>query len=503
MEKRLMLAIALSFLVAWTWSSLTPKPAPVVQPDLVVGKIPALAQPTIKIPELPGTKFSLDNFDIEIIEPLATIKEIKFKKYNNDNLLLIQGLYINDPSLNFKKLIESKNELTFVHEDENKIIYKRFIFSNYNYSIELEIEIENLSGNDLDYALPMTLGVMDSTLEPGQTQFHDIYLGTSEKSVHLNARKTGSFEDIKFIGLRNRYFCAVIEPASDKYAGKISKVSASAFEASVLSPEIRIPAKQKNTQKFLIYLGPQDLGLIKGVNPEWAGIIYYGMFDLIAQVMVQFIIWINHIFHNWGVAIIILTILVQTALYPLTLKQIRSMKEMQAVQPKVEELRKVYKDNPQKMNKEIMELYREHKVNPFGGCLPMLLQMPIFIALFQMQNRFILLKNAPFLWIKDLSQPDKLFTIPGALPLLGKDFSLNILPLFAVAMMFFQQKFTMPKVGGEGAEQQKIMSIMFPIMMLLFFYNASAAFNLYMLVNFGFMLGQTLVGKNYGIKKEH
>ena len=150
-----------------------------------------------------------------------------------------------------------------------------------------------------------------------------------------------------------------------------------------------------------------------------------------------------------------------------------------------------------------MELYKEHKVNPFGGCLPMLLQMPIFIALFNMQNRLIFLKNAPFLWIKDLSQQDSLFIIPGVLPLLGKDFSINILPLIAVGLMFFQQRMTLAKVSGEGAEQQKIMTIMFPIMMLLFFYKATAAFNLYMLVNFGFMLCQTMLGKNYGAQKKH
>lgn len=161
------------------------------------------------------------------------------------------------------------------------------------------------------------------------------------------------------------------------------------------------------------------------------------------------------------------------------------MKEMQVLQPKVEVIRKTYKDNPQRMNKEIMELYKEHKVNPFGGCLPLLLQMPIFIALYQVQSRLIFFKGARFLWVADLAKPDNAFSLMGK--------QVNVLPILTTILILFQQKFTTPQMGGEAAQQQKIMMFIFPIMLLVFFYNATAGFNLYMFVNTGAMLLQAMI----------
>jgi YidC/Oxa1 family membrane protein insertase len=164
----------------------------------------------------------------------------------------------------------------------------------------------------------------------------------------------------------------------------------------------------------------------------------------------------------------------------------RSMKEMQLLQPKVEELRKAYKDNPQKMNKEIMELYREHKVNPLGGCLPLLLQMPIFFALYNELMRSIVLKGATFLWIKDLSEPDRLLSLPKGLPVIGGE--LNILPIIMAIGMFLQQKISLANTSGEAAEQQKIMLIVMPVMFGLIFYRMPSGLVLYWFVNSALML---------------
>ncbi|MDD2680043.1 MAG: YidC/Oxa1 family membrane protein insertase, partial [Candidatus Omnitrophica bacterium] len=150
-------------------------------------------------------------------------------------------------------------------------------------------------------------------------------------------------------------------------------------------------------------------------------------------------------------------------------------------------LRKQYKDNPQKMNKEIMELYRTHKVNPFGGCLPLILQMPIFFALYNALMRSVALKGAKFLWIKDLSEPDKLFILPVSLPVLSNEF--NILPLIMAIGMFFQQKISSAAASGPSAEQQKIMLIVMPVMFGLIFYRMPSGLVLYWLVNSLLMLG--------------
>lgn len=158
------------------------------------------------------------------------------------------------------------------------------------------------------------------------------------------------------------------------------------------------------------------------------------------------------------------------------------MKEMQLLQPHIEELKCKLKDNPQKLNKEIMELYRQHKVNPFGGCLPLILQMPIFFALYQALMRSIVLKGATFMWIKDLSQPDRLFLFPATIPFIGNEF--NLLPIVMAIGMFFQQKVSMSSATvGSNAEQQKMMLILFPIMFGFIFYHMPAGLVLYWLTN--------------------
>jgi YidC/Oxa1 family membrane protein insertase len=188
--------------------------------------------------------------------------------------------------------------------------------------------------------------------------------------------------------------------------------------------------------------------------------------------------------HNWGLAIIVLSLIIYIILFPLSLKQMRSMKEMQALQPTIEELRKTYKDNPQKLNKEIMELYREHKVNPLGGCLPLILQIPIFFALYQALIRSIFLKGASFLWIKDLSEPDKLFKIN----LTGKTLDINILPILMALEMFIQQKISTTATGTGTSEQQRLMLILFPIMFGFIFYSMPSGLVLYWFINSTLML---------------
>jgi YidC/Oxa1 family membrane protein insertase len=185
--------------------------------------------------------------------------------------------------------------------------------------------------------------------------------------------------------------------------------------------------------------------------------------------------------HNWGWAIVILSLIIYIVLYPLTLQQMRSMKVMQAIQPRMEELKKQYKDNPQRLNKEMIELYKTNKVNPLGGCLPMILQIPIFFALYQVLTRSIALKGAHFLWIRDLAEPDRLFTLPNSLPILGNE--INILPLLMAGIMFVQQKSSMSKMGGAAVEQQKILLIVMPVMFGFLFYRMPSGLVLYWSLN--------------------
>ena len=160
------------------------------------------------------------------------------------------------------------------------------------------------------------------------------------------------------------------------------------------------------------------------------------------------------------------------------------MQQMKKLQPHMQKLKELHKDNPQKLNKEMMELYKKYNVNPLGGCLPLILQMPIFIALYQGLVRSIELKSASFLWIKDLSRPDAV-PLPFTLPVLGA--SINILPLFMVGMMVVQQKIsqgaTAASMTDDQASQQKMMMVMFPLLFGFLFYKMPSGLVLYWLTN--------------------
>jgi len=322
---------------------------------------------------------------------------------------------------------------------------------------------------------------LDYSAANKQAQFQDVAVSGKEKVSHFNPRKNQEFPAVKFAGLRDRYFCLIAAPAFANCSAVSKILAGQSGEISLLPEAIQLAPGQSWQGKFDIYLGPQDLRIISSIRPEWAAMVNFGAFDFIAQLLLQLLEFLNRIFHNLGIAIILLSILVYLILYPLTLKQMRSMKEMQVLQPQIEELRRAYKDNPQKLNKEIMELYKKHKVNPFGGCLPLFLQMPIFFALYQALSRSIALKGAAFLWIKDLSEPDRLFLLPNSLPLLGNE--INILPIVMAIGMFVQQKFSMVATSGSSAEQQKMMLVIMPAMFGFIFYHMPSGLVLYWLIN--------------------
>ena len=490
MEKRLILAVVLSSLVLLLWSFIIPRPVsrPAVSPSVVM-QATATPEPLKESSdEKKGApvsliKFSNEKLEVVFDEDKAEIKEAVFKEYRAYKFFLSEGLF---SGRNFKKSNLTADSITFRYLDSDKEITKQFIFSNTSYSIELHIEIKNLSNALLNFSLPLTLGAIDFTMDPVRLRNFDFTVSTQDKLLHPNPHKENLYNNLKFIGLRDRYFCIITAPPTAVYTAFIKKEDNKKSLIGLNSEAIQIYPGQIAQKKFLVYLGPQETKLITGVNPEWAAIIHFGTFDIISQVLLKLLEIFHGLAHNWGLAIIILSIAVYFALYPLSLKQMRSMKEMQALQPRIEELRKEYKDNPQKLNKEIMELYREHKVNPLGGCLPLLLQMPIFFALYQALLRSISLKGAAFLWIKDLSEPDKLFVLSTNLPILGNE--INLLPILMMIGMFVQQKLTMSATVGGDKEQQRMMLIIFPLMFGFIFYHMPAGLVLYWFVNSSLML---------------
>jgi len=497
MEKRLILAVVASSIVLVLWQILMPKPIQMpLKPaeSIVSGSTTKAAQATLSVKQavaeavLPENEVIFENQNLKavFIEGQAAIKDIVFKKYQHYNFMLHNGLWLNNDIV-FKKDKLNEDSISFVGQDKNILIVKKFNFNTADYSAKLEIEIKNISSTPIAFSNSLILGTLDFNDAKTLPQNHDFSVYSDEKLSHPKLNKDHAYNQLNYIGLRDRYFCAILSGDKKEYAGLVRKINPKRSEIGLEITDLELLPGQKANRYFSIYLGPQDLKEINAVNMQWASIINYGTFDIIAQMLLKLLEIFHKVVHNWGIAIILLSLAVYLLLYPLTLKQMRSMKEMQILQPKIQELQKLYKDNPQKLNKEIMELYREHKVNPLSGCLPLILQMPIFFALYQSLMRTVALKGASFLWIKDLSEPDRLIVLKNSLPLLGRD--INLLPILMMIGMFIQQKITMVNSGSsEANEQQKVMLIVFPLIFGIIFYNMPAGLVLYWFVNSMLML---------------
>lgn len=496
MEKRLILAIALSLLILLSWSTWVSKTYHIDNKEVTEQETPqqpfipsAITTSPLSVEIPPSSLFRLEQekYDVIFIEPQAAVKEVVFKEYPSAGLSLNQGfLFAKEKFIFERDALSPQNEARFVYSDEEKQIIKRFIFSNSNYTTEMEINVQNLSPVPLNFNLPLILGVLDFGRNQYEARYQDVTIMSKERPWHLNARKDTTVENLQFTGLRNRYFCAIIEPASQDYSLLINRLNSQESIVGIQSKPFVLAPGQQISEKFRIYLGPQELKIINRINPQWSAIMYYGTFNLISHLLLRALDFLYLAVHNWGWAIVFLSLGIYFLLYPLSLKQMRSMKEMQVLQPQIEELRRLYKNNPQKLNKEIMELYRQHKVNPFSGCLPLLLQIPIFYALYQALMRFVALKGARFLWIKDLSEPDRLFVLPESFPIN----EINILPIAMAIGMFVQQRISLTSAGGSSAKQQKLMSILFPLMFGFIFYPMPSALVLYWFINSTLMLGQ-------------
>ena len=230
-----------------------------------------------------------------------------------------------------------------------------------------------------------------------------------------------------------------------------------------------------------LYFGPRDYFYLKKAGFETA--FHIGPLGRIGLIFLVILGWIQSIVRNYGVAVIIFSVLVTCATAPFTLLSFKSMKKMQQLKPSVDKIMARYKENPQKGNQEVFALYKENHVSPLSGCLPMLMQMPIFIAIFQAVPHFIALRGESFLWIKDLSLPDRFFHLSFSLPILGE--YLNLLPIVMAAAMFFQTKMSQQQMpSSEANPSSQIMSgPVMPILFCIMFYNIQSALVLYWLTN--------------------
>lgn len=492
----MLLAIILSITILITYQYLFVKPAPTPPATQEKAVKESAEKEESKITQMaaastPKTDSSAAEKEVRVESDLynavftskgGTIKSIELKKYKdkNNRPIILKGDDVLPPlsigaddgfqfsKVNFSvqgkdvKLSPSLNTaaLIFEYSSREHSIRRTYTFHNSDYGIDLKDEVSGL--NFYWLALGKEFGIHE---KEDSVHFGPVILKDAERMEFVAKKLTEpkSFKDgIKWVAQEDKYFFSAIVPK-----GQIEEAKAWSRNGDALAA-IKAPGGVNN---YLIYAGPKEYDALKKYGSGLEHIVDFGFFSILARPL----FWILKVFydisHNYGIAIIILTILVRIPFIPLINKGQKSMKKLQDIQPRMAEIKEKYKNDPQRMQRETMELYKKHKVNPVGGCLPMLLQIPVFFALYKVLLIAIELRGAPFmLWIHDLSAKDPYY----------------ILPIIMGATMVIQQKMTPSTMEPT---QQKIMMIM-PVVFTFMFLTFPSGLVLYWLVNNVLSIGQ-------------
>lgn len=305
--------------------------------------------------------------------------------------------------------------------------------------------------------------------------------------IKADAKESKFFRDpapqVDWAAVGNKYFCSIIdsaEPFTLWQGRSYIKSGEDSLPAIAVGAKIKpfelSPGEVKSFE-FKLYNGPKIISQLDAFNPGTGRVMHlaWGPLDYLARLLLWVLVKFNDVLHSYGWSIICLTIVVRLLFYPVTAKANSSMKKMQQVQPQLKELREKYKDNPQLLNTKMMELYRKEGVNPFGGCLPILLQIPVFFALYATLDGAVELRQVAFWWCKDLAAADTVAKIP----LYFFDLPINPLVLAMTLLMALQQRMT----PMSGDPMQKKMMMMMPAFMLIFLYDLPSGLTLYWTVS--------------------
>lgn len=372
---------------------------------------------------------------------------------------------------------DGSGELLFTGKLDGATVRKRITMRGDSYQWSVDVDVTSAPAGYTEIALGWAEGLTPAAEHSGEVVFDSVVVLQENKlkPEPFTSLEAGSLleKNIGWVAFGGLYFVAAMVPEVEANNGLRvwAKSGGHSVEAQLLFPPNNFAAHVE------IYAGPKDLGKLEAVGHGLRKVVDLGFFTFVALPMLEALRLLHRVTGNYGVAIILLTVLVKLLFHPLTKKSFQSMKAMQKLQPEMTKLRERLKDKPEEMNREVMELYRRNKVNPLGGCLPMLLQLPVFIGLYSALQNGIELRHAPFVgWITDLSAPDRLGSIQ--LPFVTHP-GVPVLTLAMGASMFVQQWMT-PSAADPA--QQRVMMIM-PLMFTFMFINFPAGLTLYWLVN--------------------
>lgn len=428
----------------------------------------------------------------------ATVKSWTLKNYNNANgkpLELVNekgdekvgfpfSLTFRDkqPSTDLNKALwvahPGPDTISFEFSDGQTHATKTFAFARDAYLVEYSDEVTQ-AGAGLPHQVEWRGGFGDMAVRNASGKQGTIHYDLSKNKLYRTAAKTAKNGPVtadgqfSFAGVDDQYFAAAFLPPPNTpiqtttYDDVVSTAVSSSEDPY---PGVAVGGAVRN--QFGIFIGPKELNLLHQVNPKLDGIVDWGWFGLVAKPLFIVLHYMNDKFiHNYGWAIVVLTIIINMAMFPLKLSSLKSSRKMQALQPEMKKLNDKYKGigmsdpRAQQKQQEMMDLYKKHGVNPMGGCIPLLIQMPFIYAFYKVLDVSIELRHAPWLWVADLSQPEH--------------FEIHFLPLIMVVTSYALQKMTPPPSMGDSS-QQKMMQFM-PLMYLFIFWSLSSGVVLYWL----------------------
>ncbi|MCF8242856.1 MAG: membrane protein insertase YidC, partial [Melioribacteraceae bacterium] len=415
------------------------------------------------------------------------------KLVNTSKLLFETSLY------HPRYTIPTDDSLTvaFTYEVEpGKSIQKIFTFYGKDYESKVDVEFNNMSEIISGYTYDVEWGTGINFVERNsvdEATYSNASAYSGEEQVIIDASSEGETvtKDINgkvdWIGVRNKYFAIIIAPDNPSAEGGASfdgyNKNTQYGVREYYGISLKVPFNNTIDQKdqFGLYMGPLEFNRLESYGKNYDAIYDFGSFfglKIITRPISQYVLlplftFLHTFIPNYGFVIVVFSIIIKFALYPLTKQSYKSMKKMQQLQPKIKEMKEKYKDDQQKVQKETMKLYSTYGINPAGGCMPMVLQMPILFALFTFFNVAVEIRNEPFIfWITNLSAPDILIELPFTLPLFGVQYITGLAPLLGITM-FFQQKMSVRDPS------QKALVYVMPIMFTLLFMGWSSGLNLY------------------------
>jgi YidC/Oxa1 family membrane protein insertase len=542
-QMRLLIALVLSFLVFFgynhffgepqqkkTDTRIQAEPSPAedaakaaAKPKRAEAPAAAPALPTPK-PDRPLRSLEIDTplFTVWISEQGAAVKRILLKAYRETSAkdsplkslappessleLFRAGLEGGGPAAAealFFQADSDRDRVTVAEGGAQRVVFrsapvngvqleKAFSFAADSYAVGLEVSLLNHGDRELKDRLALVLReVYQKEKKSYAFEGPTLLIEDKLKEVPLDeiAKNSSIPGKIKWMALQSRYFMTcLVAPGAPASEARLARLPAGeVVEAKYFEPEFSLGAGEGRKFEYQLYFGPKSTPALAKAGHQLERVVDFGTFDFLAKPCVWLLNFFYGLIPNYGVAIIILTILTKIVLWPLGTKSYKSMSQMKKMQPLIQELREKYKNDRKKMNEEVMRLYRTYNINPVGGCLPMVLQIPVFFALYRMLDQAIELRHAPFLgWINDLSAPDRLFNFDFSIPFMEPPYGIPVLTLVMGATMFWQQKMSPPA----GDPTQAKMMMLMPIVFTFIFINFSSGLVLYWLISNVLSIGQ-------------